>query len=201
MGSTYYLRNFYDDIKSRQQYLINNHTTYCQTGGFKILNKQFEKLNAQQQLNNIRREVQSELNNKINNILYNMKVGGSGGGGSGGGKMTLGENIKLLKQLIKEQCKIEKNLLKNIKKQQKSIKQNKLEFLPSYQKDFKDEINRANTMHKDIKKMQAHISKIIAKKNIKLKNKETDRLLAVKQEAKVATLNNLKSIIDNIKQR
>ena len=86
------------------------------------------------------------------------------------------------------------NLLKNIKKQQKCIKQNKLELLPSYQKDFKEELKRANTMHKDIKKLQVHINKIIAKK-------ETKRLLSVKQEAKVATLNNLKSIIDKIKQR
>ncbi len=128
-----------------------------------------------------------------------MLVGG--GKGEGDGKMTLSENIKLLKQKIREQCKIEKNLLKNIKKQQKCIKQNKLEFLPSYQSEFKDEIKRANTMHKDIKKMQAHINKIIAKKEIKQKNKETDRLLSIKQEEKIATLNNLKSIIDNIKQR
>ena len=63
------------------------------------------------------------LNNKITNIMKKMQVGG--------GKMTLGENIKLLKQMIKEQCKIEKNLLKNIKKQQKCIKQNKVDFLPS----------------------------------------------------------------------
>ena len=62
-------------------------------------------------------------------------------------------------------------------------------------------MKRANTMHKDIKKLQAHINKIIAKKDIKIKNKETDRLLSVKQEAKVATLNNLKSIINKIKQR
>jgi hypothetical protein len=73
--------------------------------------------------------------------------------------------------------------------------------LPSYQSDFKDEMKRANTMHKDIKKLQTHINKIIAKKDIKIKSKETDRLLAVKQEAKVATLNNLKSIINKIKQR
>ena len=197
MGSTYYLKDFYDDIKNNQQDLINNNSKCCQTGGYSILSQQFDKLNAQQQLNNIRREVQSELNNKIKNIMKNMQVGGE----VGSGKMTLGENIKLLKQMIKEQCKIEKNLLKNIKKQQKCIKQNKVEYLPSYQSDFKDEIKRANTMHKNIKKMQAHINKIIAKKDIKLKNKETDRLLAVKQEAKVATLNNLKSIIDKIKQR
>jgi hypothetical protein len=199
MGTTYYLKDFYNDIKNKQEDLINNHSKSCQTGGFTVLNKQFEKLNAQQQLNEIRREVQSELNNKINNIKKHMLVGG--GKGEGDGKMTLSENIKLLKQKIREQCKIEKNLLKNIKKQQKCIKQNKLEFLPSYQSEFKDEIKRANTMHKDIKKMQAHINKIIAKKEIKQKNKETDRLLSIKQEEKIATLNNLKSIIDNIKQR
>ena len=199
MDSTYYLKDFYDNIKNKQEDLINNHSKSCQTGGFTVLNKQFEKLNAQQQLNEIRREVQSELNNKINNIKKHMLVGG--GKGEGDGKMTLSENIKLLKQKIREQCKIEKNLLKNIKKQQKCIKQNKLEFLPSYQSEFKDEIKRANTMHKDIKKMQAHINKIIAKKEIKQKNKETDRLLSIKQEEKIATLNNLKSIIDNIKQR
>lgn len=199
MDSTYYLKDFYDDIKNKQEDLINNHSKSCQTGGFTVLNKQFEKLNAQQQLNEIRREVQSELNHKINNIKKHMLVGG--GKGEGDGKMTLSENIKLLKQKIREQCKIEKNLLKNIKKQQKCIKQNKLEFLPSYQSEFKDEIKRANTMHKDIKKMQAHINKIIAKKEIKQKNKETDRLLSIKQEEKIATLNNLKSIIDNIKQR
>ena len=199
MNSTYYLKDFYDDIKNKQEDLINNHSKSCQTGGFTVLNKQFEKLNAQQQLNEIRREVQSELNDKINNIKKHMLVGG--GKGEGDGKMTLSENIKLLKQKIREQCKIEKNLLKNIKKQQKCIKQNKLEFLPSYQSEFKDEIKRANTMHKDIKKMQAHINKIIAKKEIKQKNKETDRLLSIKQEEKIATLNNLKSIIDNIKRR
>ena len=199
MDSTYYLKDFYDNIKNKQEDLINNHSKSCQTGGFTVLNKQFEKLNAQQQLNEIRREVQSELNNKINNIKKHMLVGV--GKGEGDGKMTLSENIKLLKQKIREQCKIEKNLLKNIKKQQKCIKQNKLEFLPSYQSEFKDEIKRANTMHKDIKKMQAHINKIIAKKEIKQKNKETDRLLSIKQEEKIATLNNLKSIIDNIKQR
>lgn len=194
MVSTYYLKDFYDDIKYRQQDLINNHPTCCQTGGYSVLSQQFDKLNAQQQLNNIRREVQSELNKKIKNIIKHMQVGG-------GGKMTLGENIKILKQMIKEQCKIEKNLLKNIKKQQKCIKQNKVEYLPSYQSEFKDEMKRANTMHKDIKKLQVHINKIIAKKDIKIKSKETDRLLAIKQEAKVATLNNLKSIIDKIKQR
>lgn len=194
MVSTYYLKDFYDDIKYRQQDLINNHPTCCQTGGYSVLSQQFDKLNAQQQLNNIRREVQSELNKKIKNIIKHMQVGG-------GGKMTLGENIKILKQMIKEQCKIEKNLLKNIKKQQKCIKQNKVEYLPSYQSEFKNEMKRANTMHKDIKKLQAHINKIIAKKDIKIKSKETDRLLAIKQEAKVATLNNLKSIIDKIKQR
>ena len=193
MNSTYYLKDFYDNIKSKQQDLINNHSAYCQSGGYSVLSQQFDKLNAQQQLNSIRREVQNKLNNKITNIMKKMQVGG--------GKMTLGENIKLLKQMIKEQCKIEKNLLKNIKKQQKCIKQNKVEYLPSYQSDFKDEIKRANTMHKDIKKLQTHINKIIAKKDIKIKSKETDRLLAVKQEAKVATLNNLKSIIDKIKQR
>ena len=193
MNSTYYLKDFYDNIKSKQQDLINNHSAYCQSGGYSVLSQQFDKLNAQQQLNSIRREVQNKLNNKITNIMKKMQVGG--------GKMTLGENIKLLKQMIKEQCKIEKNLLKNIKKQQKCIKQNKVEYLPSYQSDFKDEIKRANTMHKDIKKLQAHINKIIVKKDIKIKSKETDRLLAVKQEAKVATLNNLKSIINKIKQR
>lgn len=193
MNSTYYLKDFYDNIKSKQQDLINNHSAYCQSGGYSVLSQQFDKLNAQQQLNSIRREVQNKLNNKITNIMKKMQVGG--------GKMTLGENIKLLKQMIKEQCKIEKNLLKNIKKQQKCIKQNKVDFLPSYQSDFKDEMKRANTMHKDIKKLQTHINKIIAKKDIKIKSKETDRLLAVKQEAKVATLNNLKSIIDKIKQR
>jgi len=197
MSLTYYLKDFYDDIKLKQQDLINNHSTCCQTGGYSVLSQQFDKLNAQQQLNNIRREVQNELNNKIKNIMKKIQVGGE----VGSGKITLGENIKLLKQMIKEQCKIEKNLLKNIKKQQKCIKQNKVEYLPSYQSEFKDEIKRANTMHKDIKKIQAHINKIIAKKDIKLKSKETDRLLAVKQEAKVATLNNLKSIINKIKQR
>ena len=186
MGSKYYIKDFYDDIKIRQQDLINNHSTCCQTGGYSIMSQQFDKLNAQQQINNIRREVQSELNNKIKNIMKNMQFGG--------GKITLGENIKSLKQMIKKQCKNEKNLLKNIKKQQKCIKQNKLDFLPSYQKDFKEELKSANTMHKDIKNLQVHINKIIAKK-------ETKRLLSVKQEAKVATLNNLKSIIDKIKQR
>ena len=193
MGSTYYLKDFYDDIKLKQTDLINNNIAYCQSGGYSVLSQQFDKLNAQQKLNNIRREVQGELNSKIKNIMKHIQVGG--------GKMTLGENIKLLKQMIKEQCKIEKNLLKNIKKQQKCIKQNKLDFLPSYQSDFKYEMKRANNMHKDIKKLQAHINKIIAKKDIKLKNKETDRLLVAKQEAKLATLNNLKSIIDKIKQR
>ena len=97
MGSTYYLKDFYDDIKNNQQDLINNHSKCCQTGGYSILSQQFDKLNAQQQLNNIRREVQSELNNKIKNIMKNMQVGGE----VGSGKMTLGENIKLLKQMIK----------------------------------------------------------------------------------------------------
>jgi len=99
MSSTYYLKDFYDDIKSKQQDLINNHSTCCQTGGYSVLSQQFDKLNAQQQLNNIRREVQDELNNKIKNIMKKMQVGGQ----VGSGKMTLYENIKLLKQMIKEQ--------------------------------------------------------------------------------------------------
>lgn len=194
MGSTYYIKDFYDDIKNRQQDLINNHSKLCQKGGYSILSQQIDKLSAQQKLNNIRREQQINLNNKINNIMKKMQMGGNG-------KMTLGENIKLLKQMIKDQCKIEKNLLKNIKTQQKCIKQKKLYYLPSYQSKFNDEIKRANNINKNIKKLHKHINKIIEKKNNNLKYEENYKFLKVKQEAKVATLNNLKSIIDKIKQR
>jgi hypothetical protein len=192
-NSTYYLKDFYDDIKSKQQELINNHSTYCQMGGYSVLSKQFDKLNAQNKLNNIRREVQNELNLKIKNIMQHLQVGGKG-------KITLNKNIKLLKQMIKKLCKIEKDLLKNIKKQQKCIKNNKLEYLSLYQIDFKDTLKSANNLHKDIKKLQEHINNIIEKKNIKLKNKELNKLLSIKNNAKIATLNNLKSIIDKIKQ-
>jgi hypothetical protein len=195
MSSTYYLKDFYDDIKSKQQDLINNHSTCCQTGGYFTMSQHFDKLNAQQELNNIRREVQKDLNSKITNIMKKIQVGG------GSNKMTLGENIKLLKKLIKEQCKIEKNLLINIKKQQKSIKLNKLGYLSKYQSEFKVEYKKASKNNKDIKKLQLHIHKIIYKKNIKLKTMAVNDLVELKKKAKMETLDNLKSIINKIKQR
>ena len=134
MYSTNYIKDFYDNIKANQQELINNHNSSCQKGGYSILNNQLKQIGMQTDMNNIRLSVQQDLNNKISNIMKNIQVGG--------GK-TLGDNIKLLNKLIKQQCSLEKKLLRNITKQQKCIKQDKIEYLSKYQSDFKVDFKKA----------------------------------------------------------
>ena len=154
MYSTNYIKDFYDNIKANQQELINNHNSSCQKGGYSNLNNQLDKMTLQTDKNKIRLDVQKELNNKISNIMKNIQVGG--------GK-TIGDNIKLLNKLIKQQCSLEKKLLLNITKQQKCVKQNKIENLSKYQSDFKADFKKANEYNKSINKLQNHINKIIIK--------------------------------------
>tara|TARA_B000000477_G_C6092184_1_gene228214 strand:- start:164 stop:739 length:576 start_codon:yes stop_codon:yes gene_type:complete len=191
MYSTNYIKDFYDNIKANQQELINNHNNSCQTGGYSILNNQLEKIGMQTDMNNIRLSVQQDLNNKISNIMKNIQVGG--------GK-TLGDNIKLLNKLIKQQCSLEKKLLRNITKQQKCIKQDKIEYLSKYQSDFKVDFKKANEYNKSIKKLQNHINKIIKKKDTKIKANDGQKLLEKRRQVRVHTLNNLKSMIKKIKK-
>ena len=191
MYSTNYIKDFYDNIKANQQELINNHNSSCQKGGYSILNNQLEKIGMQTDMNSIRLSVQRDLNNKISNIMKNIQVGG--------GK-TLGDNIKLLNKLIKQQCSLEKKLLQNITKQQKCIKQDKIEKLSKYQSDFKVDLKKANEYNKSIKKLQNHINKIINKKNTKIKANYGQNLLEKRRQVRVHTLNNLKSMINKIKK-
>jgi len=191
MYSTNYIKDFYDNIKANQQELINNHNSSCQKGGYLILNNQLKKIGMQTDMNNIRLSVQQDLNNKISNIMKNIQVGG--------GK-TLGDNIKLLNKLIKQQCSLEKKLLRNITKQQKCIKQNKIEYLSKYQSNFKVDFKKANEYNKSIKKLQNHINKIIKKKNTKIKANDGHKLLEKRRQVRVHTLNNLKSMINKIKK-
>ena len=191
MYSNNYISDFYDNIKANQQELINNHNTSCQKGGYSILNNQLDKITLQTDKNNIRLNVQKELNNKISNIMKNIQVGG--------GK-TLGDNIKLLNKLIKQQCSLEKKLLRNITKQQKCIKQGKIEYLSKYQSNFKVDFKKANEYNKSIKKLQNHINKIIKRKDTKIKANDGQKLLEKRRQVRVHTLNNLKSMINNIKK-
>lgn len=191
MYSTNYIKDFYDNIKANQQELINNHNSSCQKGGYLILNNQLKKIGMQTDMNNIRLSVQQDLNNKISNIMKNIQVGG--------GK-TLGDNIKLLNKLIKQQCSLEKKLLRNITKQQKCIKQNKIEYLSKYQSNFNVDFKKANEYNKSIKKLQNHINKIIKKKNTKIKANDGHKLLEKRRQVRVHTLNNLKSMINKIKK-
>ena len=116
----------------------------------------------------------------------------------GGGK-TIGDNIKLLNKMIKQQCSLEKKLLRNITKQQKCIKQNKIENLSKYQSDFKVDFKKANEYNKSIKKLQNHINKIIKKKDTKIKANDGQKLLETRRKVRVHTLNNLKYMINKIK--
>lgn len=191
MYSTNYIKDFYDNIKANQQELINNHNSSCQKGGYSILNNQLEKIGMQTDMNSIRLSVQNDLNNKISNIMKNIQVGG--------GK-TLGDNIKLLNKLIKNQCSLEKKLLQNITKQQKCIKQDKIEYLSKYQSEFKVDLKTANKHNKSIKKLQNHINKIIKKKDAKIKANDGHKLLEKRRQVRVHTLNNLKSMINKIKK-
>ena len=191
MYSTNYIKDFYDNIKANQQELINNHNSSCQKGGYSILNNQLEKIGMQTDMNSIRLSVQNDLNNKISNIMKNIQIGG--------GK-TLGDNIKLLNKLIKQQCALEKKLLQNITKQQKCIKQDKIEKLSKYQSDFKVDLKKANEYNKSIKKLQNHINKIIKKKDAKIKANDGHKLLEKRRQVRVHTLNNLKSMINKIKK-
>ena len=191
MYSTNYISDFYDNIKANQQELINNHNTSCQKGGYSILNNQLDKITLQTDKNKIRLDVQKELNNKISNIMKNIQVGG--------GK-TLGDNIKLLNKMIKQQCSLEKKLLRNITKQQKCIKQDKIEYLSKYQSDFKVDFKKANEYNKSIKILQNHINKIIKKKDTKIKANDGQKLLEKRRQVRVHTLNNLKSMINKIKK-
>jgi len=191
MYSTNYIKDFYDNIKANQQELINNHNSSCQKGGYSNLNNQLDKITLQTDKNKIRLDVQKELNNKISNIMKNIQVGG--------GK-TLGDNIKLLNKLIKQQCSLEKKLLRNITKQQKCIKQGKIEYLSKYQSNFKVDFKKANEYNKSIKKLQNHINKIIKRKDTKIKANDGQKLLEKRRQVRVHTLNNLKSMINNIKK-
>ena len=191
MYSTNYISDFYDNIKANQQELINNHNTSCQKGGYSILNNQLDKITVQTDKNKIRLDVQKELNNKISNIMKNIQVGG--------GK-TLGDNIKLLNKMIKQQCSLEKKLLRNITKQQKCIKHDKIEYLSKYQSDFNVDFKKANEYNKSIKKLQNHINKIIKKKDTKIKANDGQKLLEKRRQVRVHTLNNLKSMINKIKK-
>ena len=191
MYSTNYISDFYDNIKANQQELINNHNTSCQKGGYSILNNQLDKITLQTDMNKIRLNVQKELNNKISNIMKNIQVGG--------GK-TLGDNIKLLNKMIKQQCSLEKKLLRNITKQQKCIKHDKIEYLSKYQSDFNVDFKKANEYNKSIKKLQNHINKIIKKKDTKIKANDGQKLLEKRRQVRVHTLNNLKSMINKIKK-
>jgi len=191
MYSTNYISDFYDNIKANQQELINNHNTSCQKGGYSILKNQFDKITIQTDMNKIRLNVQKELNNKISNIMKNIQVGG--------GK-TLGDNIKLLNKMIKQQCSLEKKLLRNITKQQKCIKHDKIEYLSKYQSDFNVDFKKANEYNKSIKKLQNHINKIIKKKDTKIKANDGQKLLEKRRQVRVHTLNNLKSMINKIKK-
>lgn len=190
MYSTNYIKDFYDNIKANQQELINNHNSSCQKGGYSILNNQLEQIGMQTDMNKIRLSVQQDLNNKISNIMKNIQVGG--------GK-TIGDNIKLLNKMIKQQCSLEKKLLRNITKQQKCIKQNKIENLSKYQSDFKVDFKKANEYNKSIKKLQNHINKIIKKKDTKIKANDGQKLLETRRKVRVHTLNNLKYMINKIK--
>tara|TARA_Y100000389_G_scaffold15080_1_gene13340 strand:+ start:84 stop:656 length:573 start_codon:yes stop_codon:yes gene_type:complete len=189
MYSTNYIKDFYDNIKANQQELINNHNSSCQKGGYSNLNNQLDKITLQTDKNKIRLDVQKELNNKISNIMKNIQVGG--------GK-TLGDNIKLLNKLIKEQCSLEKKLLLNITKQQKCVKQNKIENLSKYQSDFKVDFKKANEYNKSIKKLQNHINKIIIK-DTNIKANYGHKLVEKRQKVRNHTLNNLKYMINKIK--
>jgi len=191
MYSTNYIKDFYDNIKANQQELINNHNSSCQKGGYSILNNQLKQIGMQTDMNNIRLSVQQDLNNKISNIMKNIQVGG--------GK-TLGDNIKLLNKLIKQQCSLEKKLLRNITKQQKCIKQDKIEYLSKYQSDIKVDYKKANEYNKSIKKLQNHNNKIIKKKNAKIKANDGQKLLEKRRQVRVHTLGNLKTMINKIKK-
>tara|TARA_B110000259_G_C13817816_1_gene323434 strand:- start:52 stop:627 length:576 start_codon:yes stop_codon:yes gene_type:complete len=191
MYSTNYIKDFYDNIKANQQELINNHNSSCQKGGYSILNNQLEKIGMQTDMNSIRLSVQRDLNNKISNIMKDVQIGG--------GK-TLGDNIKLLNKLIKQQCALEKKLLQNITKQQKCIKQDKIEYLSKYQSEFKVDLKTANKHNKSIKKLQNHINKIIKKKDAKIKANDGHKLLEKRRSVRAHTLNNLKSMINKIKK-
>jgi hypothetical protein len=191
MYSTNYIKDFYDNIKANQQELINNHNSSCQKGGYSIINNQLEKIGMQTDMNNIRLSVQKDLNNKISNIMKNIQVGG--------GK-TLGDNIKLLNKIIKQQCSLEKKLLRNITKQQKCIKLGKIEHLSKYQNDFNVDFKKANEYNKSIKKLQNHINKIIKKKDTKIRANDGQKLLEKRRQVRVHTLNNLKSMINKIKK-
>jgi len=191
MYSTNYIKDFYDNIKANQQELINNHNSSCQKGGYSILNNQLEKIETQTDMNNIRLSVQRDLSNKISNIMKNVQ--------DGGGK-TIGDNIKLLNILIKNQCALEKKLLRNITKQQKCIKQDKIEYLSKYQSDFKVDLKTANEYNKSIKKLQNHINKIIIKRETKIKTNDEYKLQEKRTNVRVHTLNNLKSMINKIKK-
>tara|TARA_B110000444_G_scaffold94255_1_gene89151 strand:- start:44 stop:619 length:576 start_codon:yes stop_codon:yes gene_type:complete len=191
MYSTNYIKDFYDNIKANQQELINNHNSSYQKGGYSILNNQLEKIETQTDMNNIRLSVQKDLNNKISNIMKNIQVGG--------GK-TLGDNIKLLNKLIKQQCALEKKLLRNITKQQKCIKRDKIEYLSKYQSDFNVDLKKANEYNKSIKKLQNHINKIIKKKDEKIKATDGQKLLEKRRQVRVHTLSNLRTMINKIKR-
>lgn len=193
MYSNKFISDFYDDLKSNQQELINN--KYNQCGGFSITDKQLKQANLQNEFNIIKNNIKDSINNKVNNLL---SIAQQTGGGSKTNN-TYKSKIKSLISMINKSCKEESKMVKNIKKQQECIKKGKTLQLAEYQKQFDNNMKKVETNNAKIIKKETELNKSLRKIDDKIRIKRQKQLAKEKKKINKQTYNKLQLMLKKIK--
>lgn len=193
MYSNKFISDFYDDLKSNQQELINN--KYNQCGGFSITDKQLKQANLQNEFNIIKNNIKDSINEKVNNLL---SIAQQTGGGSKTNN-TYKSKIKSLISMINKSCKEESKMVKNIKKQQECIKKGKTLQLAEYQKQFDNNMKKVETNNAKIIKKETELNKSLRKIDDKIRIKRQKQLAKEKKKINKQTYNKLQLMLKKIK--
>jgi hypothetical protein len=193
MYSNKFISDFYDDLKSNQQELINN--KYNQCGGFSITDKQLKQANLQNKFNIIKNNIKDSINNKVNNLLSTIEQTGGGSKTNN----TYKSKIKSLISVINKSCKEEAKMVRNIKKQQECIKKGKTLQLAEYQKQFDKNMKIVQTNNAKIIKKETQLTKSLSKLNDKIKNKKQMQLAKEKKKINKQTYNKLQLMLKKIR--
>lgn len=193
MYSNKFISDFYDDLKSNQQELINN--KYNQCGGFSITDKQLKQANLQNEFNIIKNNIKDSINEKVNNLL---SIAQQTGGGSKTNN-TYKSKIKSLISMINKSCKEEAKMVRNIKKQQECIKKGKAHQLTEYQKQFDNNMKKVETNNAKIIKKETELNKSLRKIDDKIRIKRQKQLAKEKKKINKQTYNKLQLMLKKIK--
>ena len=195
MYSNKFIKDFYDDLKTNQQELINN--KYDQCGGFLITDKQLKQANLQNEFNIIKNNIKDSINNKVNNLLSTIEQ--TGGGSKTNKNDSYKSKIKSLISMINKSCKEEAKMVRNIKKQQECIKKGKILQLTEYQKQFDKNMKNVQTNNIKIIKKETELNKSLRKLDDKIKNKKQMQLAKEKKKINKQAYNRIQLILKKIR--